>query len=140
MRVFHYLLLCCLALQGTLNGVSAFMHFQQQSLQVENALLICTGTSVKWIDSDVYFNTGQIVEITSSDLLDTDESGNPLKADQRACANATVYDHCFSITPNGINLASIFAVYVAKRFVLPWFSPTSHYFTTPATRAPPIFL
>jgi hypothetical protein len=54
--------------------------------QQQNVLVICTGTSTKWIDSEHYFETGQIVEVEQpSEISNIDMN--------LACYNSILFEH-----------------------------------------------
>jgi hypothetical protein len=70
--VKHYILTTLLLLSlifnqgiGMLNSANAMS--AMQSFSDEDTLVICTGTSVKWISASVFYDTGSIVEVDAPD-------------------------------------------------------------------------
>ncbi|WP_395342858.1 hypothetical protein PN836_002005 [Ningiella sp. W23] len=55
----------------------------------DNALAICTGSSTKWINSAVYFETGKLVELDLSTNSDSSSTGDILK---QACSSFIAFD------------------------------------------------
>jgi hypothetical protein len=70
-RVYNHTLLKLILLvslafsQGLTAFVSASAMAQMQSHATQNTLAICTGTTMKWISADVYFDTGEILEVSA---------------------------------------------------------------------------
>jgi hypothetical protein len=98
----------------------------------QNVLVICTGTGTKWINSDVYFDTGEIVEVEQP--ADVDESELNL-----ACFSSFALDHKqFANTTIGLTANNIIKSSERVSTTKPQY-PNGSSFLRPASRAPPFF-
>lgn len=132
-KLFPFLCLL-LALQSILANASSGHNLRLLNAQdQQHVLVICTGNGTKWINSDIYFETGKIVEVDQpSDIDDNDL--------RLACFSSLFYDH----KPSALDYVSL----TIKEFNPPfeqiklaangfWLTPE---FILPALRAPPVSL
>lgn len=134
MRKPFYIFFCLiLALNSVVSNAVSGHNLRMLNVQNQNnVLVICTGTGTKWINSDVYFASGQIVEIQPP--IDIDESRLNL-----ACVASLAIDHKPFTTDN---IPPVFTIIVTSgdaitSVVTRRVNSTS--FLRPSSRAPPQF-
>ena len=66
------LLLSLVLNQGLSVFASSAAMAKMQAYADENTLAICTGKSVKWISADIFYQTGEVIELSAqTDIPDT---------------------------------------------------------------------
>lgn len=121
-----------LALQSALSNVVSGHNLRMlNAQQQQNVLVICTGTSTKWIDSQRYFETGQIIEVEQPSEVSSIDMN-------LACYNSILFEHN---TAHDIVAKFLVSFLPLQEQVLPAFAHVtlSHAnFLLPLLRAPPL--
>ncbi len=132
MRTKLLTFLCLLmAMQSALSNAVSGHNLRMLNAQgQQNVLVICTGTSTKWINSEIYFETGEIVQIEQpSDVTDIDMS--------LACFSSLLFDNNASLDVVAQLSTEIVPVSSLQLPNLIQISALPRAFLLPVSRAPP---
>lgn len=124
-----------MAFSSTANVLLSSYNLNKGQLLAKNnsdAMLICTGSKVKWISESAYFDLGKVVEVTISENI-------PVELENIKCYSEQIIepslDELFSsfILPENLIISSL-------TINAPSFTQISAQYSSSLSRAPPSFL